>query len=210
MGKLTKTLLNGFTLTVVTNRDMPFLNRYGLLDKSGKRVLKNLYHAIWELNDYLIGFRWGTRFGIIGKNGNIIIDPILKGDINISEGSRKKDEFMFGEEFYTREWNSSEYLIFDLDQNYKSFLISKKGKIISNGQFDTIAEATQNGFCLVANNDKWGLFSIKNKKLLIDTIFPHGYLNSVKKGSSIVATIIKLGGKTYRLNERKQVFEIAI
>lgn len=49
--------------------------KWGLIDKSGKEILKPDYEAMGELNQKLIYILKGKKFGFINSSGNIVIEP---------------------------------------------------------------------------------------------------------------------------------------
>lgn len=61
---------------------------FGLEDEVGKEILPCTYHSVFRITKELVGYRVGTRWGIIKINGEIIIPPVLNGyieDVHLSD-----------------------------------------------------------------------------------------------------------------------------
>ncbi|PGH40624.1 MAG: hypothetical protein CRN43_01930, partial [Candidatus Nephrothrix sp. EaCA] len=50
-------------------------NKWGYIDKNGKRVIKPQFEDAWEFQEGLARIQLGGKYGFIDKNGEIVIKP---------------------------------------------------------------------------------------------------------------------------------------
>lgn len=167
---------------------MPFLNRYGLLDERGQLLLPEKFHAIWEVAPNLIGFREGPVFGLMNRDGEIIVDPCL-------EGLRKYDDdgdgtsYVFAEEVYGPSSfgeNPSTIQFYNFETKRK-LLLNADGDIISRFEFDWIGYVFPNGYAKVILNNACGVYNFRTHQYEVELIHRDTDIELTNKGEVIYA-----------------------
>lgn len=162
--------LDRFKLTV-DKGEFPFQNKYGLADDNGKEILKKEYHAIWEMTDNLIAFRYGIVFGLLNSNGDIVIEPCLEGFREFEYHGESRCSFIediLGKGSFEE---NEEYLIFNENTSKKPFLLAASGEIISKFEFDWLGHVFANGLGKVILNSKAGIYNFKLRQFEVQPIY---------------------------------------
>ncbi|WKZ58849.1 MAG: WG repeat-containing protein [Cyclobacteriaceae bacterium] len=163
-------LLDRFTLTV-DKGEFQFQNKYGLLDDIGNEILKKEYHAIWEMTDNLIAFRYGIVFGLLNSNGDTIIEPCLEGFREFEYQGESRCSFIediLGKESFKE---NEDYIIFHENITNRPLLLSQSGEIISKFEFDWLGHVFSNGRGKVILNGKAGIYNFKLKRFDVEAAY---------------------------------------
>ena len=133
--------------------------RYGL-QLDDQIILEPIYHAVWAINNYLVGFRLGSRFGIIKSNGQFVEYPTLIGVMYFfSEDVLLLDENVENDAIFAEHYEVSneEYLRYYNAKTKKELLLDQYGNKIMNYEFDHSYRITKYGNCFVQVDNKIGI-----------------------------------------------------
>lgn len=162
--------LDRFKLTV-DKGEFPFQNKYGLSDDNGKEIFKKEYHAIWEMTDNLIAFRYGIVFGLLNSNGDTIVEPCLEGFREFEYKGQNRCSFVediLGKGSFEE---NEEYLIFNENATNRPLLLTASGEIISKFEFDWLGRVFTNGLGKVILNGKAGIYDFKLKQFEVQPVY---------------------------------------
>ena len=123
---------------------------YGIIDKSGNYLLKNVEFIISSFSSNLIRFKLNAKDGYVNTKGEIVIKPQFSSSNNFSEG----------------------LAAFRMELHDKWGFINEDGEIVIKPQFD-YAYGFGNGLAAVEVNNKWG-FIDKTGKFAIKPQFDSG------------------------------------
>ncbi len=148
--------------------------KYGMIDSSGKEIVKCIYDTIFTFNDDAKIVKEDNRFGVIQYNGDRVT-------------GLEYDDFLDDSDYLSYVPNRT---LIVLKKGDRWGAILSDGKIVIPFEYDVIANV-ENGYVVCGKNRKYGIVdSLGNIKIAIgyDTIFLN-YENSgislVKKESNI-------------------------
>ena len=159
------------------------LDKYGMIDTSGKSLLQCEYDRIDEFSEELVLVVKSKKFGFADAQGRIIIP--VKFDYSSENSSA----------------NGFQNGLAKAEQNKKRGLIDKAGKLVIPCEYDDIRNFSED-LCAV-KKDKWG-FIDRNKKLKINYQFDYAW--DFSEGLAKV----KIKGKTGFINHKGEQFISAV
>lgn len=133
-------------------------NLYGLIDFNGKKIIKNEYDSIENLQStegkFLV--TKSEKYGVVNMNGRVLVKP--EYDQVLTDGYRSEEN----------DYTKSGFIVSNTtDEGYRYGYIDYKGKKILNNEFNDISRAkdSKDIYLIASKNGQYGLY--KNNKQII-------------------------------------------
>ena len=171
--------------------------KYGMIDTSGKDVLPSIFDSLLHYNNGLYRFRLNDLFGIINREGSIILDNQYSGigifddglaliTINQAVSNEHEDRKTFG-------------------------LVNMSGEIILKPNYDLIGPKT-NGYNVLLKHGQWSFFNSQTlKETLVNNVVFLGFCHDgrflINVGGEFVPRRMKRpsGGSWGFVNENAEI-----
>lgn len=133
-------------------------NLYGLIDFNGKKIVKNEYDSIENLQStegkFLV--RKSDKYGVVNMNGRILVKP--EYDQIFTDGYRLEEN----------DYTQSGFIVSNTtNEGYRYGYIDYKGKKILNNEFNDILRAKneKDVYLIASKNGQYGVYK-KNKQII--------------------------------------------